>query len=164
MEKERSLPVLLQVRGFKDRGGLPQWGPDAAQHRQFAEGLVRYLQGEAKDRFFVGSAPRGMETQTLILEGELSRSESGAGGSYLCILRLKDDHTDRWVAQWAGVADNFRFLYGNLTGAEGVSAQGLLGDLGSAVLAFLVDSSNPRRSETRPARILAATPPPEASR
>lgn len=125
---------------------------------------MRYLQGEAKDRFFVGSAPRGTETRTLILEGELSRTEWGTGGSYLCILRLKDDRTDRWVAQWAGVADNFRFLYGNLTGAEGVSAQGLLGELGSAVLAFLTDPSNPRGSETRPARVLAATPLPEASR
>ncbi len=163
MGEDNTLPILLLVRGFKDRGGLPRRGMDAAQHRQFADGLVRYLQREAKGRFFVGSAPRGTEVRTLILEGELSRTESGAGGSYLCILRLKDDRTDRWVAQWAGVADNFRFLYGNLTGSEGVSAQGLLGELGNALVTFLADP-NLRRSPTRPADVLAATPLPEASR
>lgn len=158
MALENPLPILVQVRGFKDRGGLPRFGSDANQHRQFADSLIRYLRTESKGRFFVGNAPRGIETHVLILEGELSRTENGTGGSYLCVLRLKDDRTDRWVGQWAGVADNFRFLYGNLTNAEGVSPLGLLGEMGNAIVAFLVNPSISRGKETLPARSLSALP------
>lgn len=156
MPLENPLPILVQVRGFKDRGGLPRFGSDANQHRQFADSLICYLRTESKGCFFVGNAPRGIETHVLILEGELSRTENGSGGSYLCVLRLKDDRTDRWVGQWAGVADNFRFLYGNLTNAEGVSPQGLVGELGGAIVRFLSERNVPR---TLPVQIVAVLPP-----
>lgn len=157
MRAENPLPVLIQMRGFKDRGGLPRFGADANQHRQFARALERYLRAEAKGRYFVGSAPREVRTQSLVLEGELSRTEQGEGGVYLCVLRLKDDRTERWVGQWAGVAENFRFLYGNLSNADGVSAQGLVGELGGAVVVSLVRQNSMGTDGMPPARILTAS-------
>jgi hypothetical protein len=148
------LPVLIRVKILKDRGGLPKSGRDAQQHYQFTDGLVKYLLTEAQDRYFVGSAPRGVDPRVLILEGDLSRTEVNSGGAYLCVLRLKDERTGKFIGQWAGVADNFRLLYGNLFNTDGVAAQGLLGELGSRLVQFLIDNEWPKGATTKPARVI----------
>ena len=141
---------------LKDRGGLPHRGPDAQQHKQFTDSLVTFLRAEAKGRFFVGAAPHGIPTRVVSLEGDLSRTDIIMGGAYLCVLRLRDETKGDWIGQWAGVADNFRFLYGNLTEAEGISLQGLLGELGGCVVACLVspNASSPKAAMV-PVRVLA---------
>lgn len=158
---EDTLPILLLVRGFQDRGGLPRFGNDANQHRQFQTALMRYLNSDTIGRYYIGRAPRGTKVRILVLEGELSRTESATESSYLCVLRVKEERTGRWVAQWAGVADSYRFLYGNLTGTQGVSVHGLVGELGDAMLSFLCGKGATR---TRPAQIVATAPSAEPLR
>lgn len=148
--------ILVRIKTLKDRGGLPHAGRDAQQHKQFTDALVKFLLAEANGRFFVGDAPHGIPIRVVSLEGDLSRTDIASGGAYLCVLRLREETTGCWIGQWAGTADNFRFLYGNLTGAEGISLHGLLGELGVRVVACLVSPVvHLPKADTAPVRVLA---------
>ena len=138
--------VYLSVRAFRNAGGLPTEGHDKKLNEQFATGLREYLAEAAQKRFDVSPSPGKsappQNARALTLEGELSRSTNPEGGAYLLIARLYEEKPSRHIiAQWAGVAQNYRYLTGNLENRPGVNREGLLGEAGKQIAAFF--GSNP---------------------
>lgn len=145
----RGTPFLV-VKLLRDAGGLPTTGRDAKLHEQMAVSLRKYVaeKSAAAGRFTVATgaatnpkAPANSRPYTL--EGDLSRTEDGAGGgAYLCVVRLVAEKGPgvarrRVVAQWAGMAVNLRYLFGNLERAPDVDIEGLAGELGQRIAAVM---------------------------
>ncbi len=131
----------LVVHAFADAGGLPTVGGDKNTATLFSDGLRSYLAEVGKDRFVTDTTADDTPPKTgrvLHLGGEISRtSDKEDGGPFLVVARLYEEKTAatprKIVAQWAGVADNYRFLTGNLEKRPDVDKEGLLGELGKRV-------------------------------
>ena len=91
------------------------------------------VNGDAKE---ANSLPANV--RALSVEGEFSRTEDGKGGGpFLVVLRLYQEKSGavprRVLAQWAGVADNYRYLTGNLDNRADIDREGLLGEMGKRI-------------------------------
>lgn len=137
-------PPVLRVAKLRDAGGLPEPGKgDEALNTRLTRAFGTYLSKQANGRYLVNEGPkRGkVATRLLTLEGDLSHvdaSPAEGGGGYLCVLRLFQEGTPRrLVAQWSGTADSLRYLTANLRADRRVDSQGLLGDMGKRVVAYM---------------------------
>lgn len=137
-------PPVLRVAKLRDAGGLPKPGKgEEALNTRLTRAFGQYLSKQGGGRFLVNERPkRGrVATRVLTLEGDLSHvdaSPAEGGGGYLCVLRLfQEGRPRRLVAQWSGTADSLRYLTANLRADRRVDSQGLLGDMGKRVIAYV---------------------------
>ena len=141
-------PLFVSVR-IKNAGGLPTEGRDKNLHEQFAGGLRDYLAGIAKksNAFVVGPDAKSRppkNARVLLLDGELSRTPNADGGAYFVIVRaVQEKPTRQTVAAWAGIAQNYRYLSGNLDSRPDVNREGLLGELGKQIAVYVQGPAAP---------------------
>ena len=135
-------PARLPIRSRLSQCRRPahRWARQKL-NEQFAIGLREYLAEAAQKRFDVspsaGKTALPQNARALTLEGELSRTPSPDGGAYLLVVRLyQDKPTHQIIAQWAGVAQNYRYLTGNLENRPTVNREGLLGETGKQIAVF----------------------------
>lgn len=127
--------ALIGIKVLSNAGGLPKTTTETDLAKNYTTGLVKAIESAAQHRVQIISAPNS--TAGFVLEGSLSRTENSVnGGAYLCVLKLskKVGESDIIIGQWAGYAENLRYLSGNLNGFPGVSNQGLLGELSICVI------------------------------
>ena len=141
-------PVAIRVGALRDGGGLPRKADEEPLNLQLSQGLVRFMQHDLSPGVSVSLAsskearrPIDFDAAVYDLEGEVSRTAGSVpgAGTYLVVLRLFRDTggADKpLVAQWAASARTFLDLSCNMTRDRRVSAEGLIGELGTRVLAF----------------------------
>ena len=85
----------------------------------------------------------------MFLDGELSRTPNAqTGGAYFVTVRVTQEKPSRQlVAAWAGVAQNYRYLTGNLENRPDVNREGLLGEIGKQIAAFAALPASPANTQ-----------------
>ncbi len=141
-------PFTLRLRPLRDAGGveheLPARLTNALAHLLGDHGDLT-MRIETTER--PGSGGERDTATRYALEGEVSyASGSGEGsGRYLLVARLlREGRTRALIGQWAGSASSLRYLTANLRRDPRVNTLGLIGEIGSRVLAAIAaDTTSP---------------------
>jgi len=151
MGSAQAAPFSLRVRPLHDAGGLIAHELPGrlttALNRFLHDHADPTLQVETTERFDQSTARKATVHYTL--EGDLSYA-SGANeesGRYLLVARLlRDGRSPALIGQWAGTSSSLRYLTANLRNDPRVHTLGLIGEIGSRVLATLAsDAARPDR-------------------
>ena len=144
-----AVPAVLRVRPLRDAGG------EAVRElpARLTTALTRFLRDHADPTLRIVTAERSEQegerapAARYALEGELSYA-SGAdeeSGRYLLVARLvRAGRPSALIGQWAGSSSSLRCLTANLRNDPRVHTLGLIGEIGSRVLAAVAaDAAGP---------------------
>ena len=171
-------PITLNVRTLRAAGG--ESGVELKLPARLTAALTQFLRDHADASLRVETPDRAVQTGERLpatrytLESDLSYA-SGQGeesGRYLLVTRLiRQGRPSALICQWAGSASSLRYLTANLRNDPRVHTLGLIGEIGSRVLAAVASDAagsgqqwgalwprlTPMRSQTAP-MIAAETP------
>lgn len=153
--------IALRVRPLRPAGGVERDLP-----ARLTTALTRFLHDHAETSLRIESPARPEQAatrDTLLrynLEGDLSYASgpNDAGGRYLLVARLtREGRPAALIGQWAGSADTLRYLTANLRNDPRVHTLGLIGEIGSRVLAAVTtDAASPEQQWRRLTPVLSS--------
>ena len=135
---------VLIVRQTRDAGGNP-----VRLNVRLTGAMERFLRDNAGGAFLVSQAAASKSSSPIVLGRYLLESDLAfaAGrreedGRYMLVERLyRDDARRTVVGQWTGVSNSLRYLTANLRQIPGVHTLGLIGELGTRIVAAVKEDA-----------------------
>jgi hypothetical protein len=129
--------VRIDIRPLRDAGGI-----NRGLNTQLTIALSHFVSENAAKQISVETvgASKSDVVQRYVLEGDISCTVGSGEDNqrFMMTARLYREGTvHSLIGQWAGTSDSFRYLTTNLRNYPGIHTHGLIGELGSRIIAAL---------------------------